>query len=414
MGENENAIVNRIIANDLKSLKQIIEPALRKSESNLVNLSRAQWSIPNSTQNSDLYLPHNSLTLLHIAAYANATECFLYLLNTLTNSIDAESAERYTPFHYACLGGAYEVASLFVYLYPKMKNDPNALEELFSRDYVGTYKYTLPYISVFLGSAKILQLIFDNGYSFMKYKPVAKKKAQDPIEHTIKARNVECLKVLLKYIAPAKSSNDMTPLMLAIINNQTDAIPILLESKCDPAAMTKDFKTALSLSCFQGNEAAVSMLLNVLPTIDLPDTIRAKGAVHWACQSHNYKIVEMILSKGVNVNRLDENGNTAPYYLLDVGQEDENIKIFELLREHGFDFEFHLPRHNSVLGDMLTCIKRQYKIIEWLLSNGADTNLELNAKAKNSSVKTIADFMRQMARNDKSMRAIVEKYLDQK
>ena len=176
--------------------------------------------------------------------------------------------------------------------------------------------------------------------------------------------------------------------------------------------MTKDNKTALSFACFQSNEEAVRLLTNVLIDVDIPSTIQSSGAVHWACQSHNYNIAELIITKGINVNRLDENKKAAHFYLLDVGEEKENLRILQLLMQYGYNINYHPPDGNTILGDFLTSIKKSYKIIEYLLQMGADTNVLMKNKSPQAGkFQTIADFMRHTMKSNKQMAEIVEKYI---
>lgn len=61
----------------------------------------------------------NNITLLHIAAYYNATECLIYLLE-LQNSkknvftADAKSAHEFTPLHFACYSAAEECVAILL------------------------------------------------------------------------------------------------------------------------------------------------------------------------------------------------------------------------------------------------------------------------------------------------------------
>ena len=404
-------LVQAIYQNDLEALTRNCNPKNEKQKEAQFSLLNVSKTTQAGQTSDSILLPAANLTLLHIAAYANATECFLFLLNEMKIPIDAKSAAEYTPFHYACLGGAVEVVSLLVKLYPIYTKNPNALQELFEKDYEGTEKKKIPYIATVSTSVRVLNIIFENGYNFEKYKGPARALLNQPIDHAIKSKSAESLKVLLRYIKPSKAKADLTPIMLAIINNQNAAIPILLQSNCNPSDITKDNKTALYYACFQGNEEAVRMLTDVLFDVDIPYDIKSSGAVHWACQSHNYNIVELIISKGINVNRLDENGRTGPFYILDVGNEDENLKILKLLVQYGFNINYHPPKGNTILGDMLTGIKKPYKLIEYLLQVGADANVLLQAKTKTQHQQTIADFMKNASKSDKRIAAIVQKYL---
>lgn len=122
----------------------------------------------------------------------------------------------------------------------------------------------------------------------------------------------------------------------------------------------------------------------------MPSGIVGRGAVHWICSSCNPEIARIILSKGgVDVNRLDKEGHMGPFYMLDVGEEDDNIEVLELLLQSGLKINEKTPKTASILGEFVSSITKPLKIIEWLLAHGADMNAKLTAG------QTILEFMNQ-------------------
>jgi hypothetical protein len=63
-------------------------------------------------------LPETNISLVHIAAYFDSLDCFLYLEDKGL-SYNQESAASYLPIHYACSNGSYEVVCYII------KKDPN-------------------------------------------------------------------------------------------------------------------------------------------------------------------------------------------------------------------------------------------------------------------------------------------------
>ena len=64
-------------------------------------------------QLSNLILPINNLTPMHITAFADSLECFV-ILERLGLDINSLSANNYLPFHYALVGGSLEVSSYII------------------------------------------------------------------------------------------------------------------------------------------------------------------------------------------------------------------------------------------------------------------------------------------------------------
>ena len=127
-----------------------------------------------------------------------------------------------------------------------------------------------------------------------------------------------------------------------------------------------------------------------MTSVDLPSDYQSSGAVHWICTSCNPEIARIILSKGgVDVNRLDQEGHMGPFYMLDIGEEDDNIEVLELLLQYGLEINKKTPKTASILGEFVSSITKPLKIIEWLLAHGADMNSKL------TTGKTILEFMNQ-------------------
>ena len=357
-------------------------------------------------------IPMNSLSLMHVAAYANATECLTYLHKTHKLSVNTVSSEGLTPFHYACFGGAAKCARLILSILKENSDENNDLiQTLFNADYSNA-RLNLPLLTTNNSSTEIMNLLFENGYSFEKYQPDQKIFIERLLNHAIYLKNTGCLEILLKHIKQTKNSSGYTLLMLAVIARRNQTIPIILKTECDPEAMTNDHRTALEYACFQGNYEAARMISDVIVNIDIPRNIDAPSAVHWICQSQDIRIAEIFLPRGINVNRLDNEGRAGPFFMLDTGDEDENIKILDLLYKYGFNVNLHANGKNSLLGEYVSSMKLSYKIIEWLLSKGADTSYPLyRGFRRKEKAETIGEFMRRSSKYNKKMKELVDKYL---
>ena len=392
-------LVSLILKDDVDGLSKI---------ANDVPISSSMYNITERL----FILPKENLTLMHIAAFANAIKCFAYLHEKCDLSVNIKSADGCKPFHYACAGHAAKCANLILNILKEScdEND-DSIQSLFNDDYSNA-KLNFLYLATNSGSKEILELLFENGYDVEKYKPDQKKYLKDSLEYAVKIHKIDCLEILLKYIKPSHDPGDLTLLMYAIIGNVTSAIPLLLKAGCDPGAITKDNKTALSLACMQGNYEAVRMIADALTDVDIPETIKARSAVHWICQSHDPRIAKIILSKGINANRLDDLGYPGPFHMIDACKEEESIEMLELLYSYGFNVNIHSNGKNSILGEYLTAIKKQYNVIEWLILKGADTSYTFpRPRISNRKPQTYADFMKQSAMFDNEMKVLVDKYL---
>jgi ankyrin repeat protein len=359
---------------------------------------------------------------MHIAAYANATECLLYLHSIDKLAFKARSASGHRPFHYACIGGALECAHVIVSLYEQSEIG-DSLQDLFNDDYKDA-KTNLPYLAAFSESPGILTIIFESGYNYEKYEKSQIEFTNLAINQVIKAKNIECLKIILRYLKPTKYSSGQTPLMLAVINNLNEAVSLLLKTKCSPEAKIADHKliingtpcklniiSALSYACFSKNYEAVKMIAGVLDekNVDIPENINAPAMIHSIVQSRDIRIAEIILQKNINVNRIDQDGRTAVHYMRDVGNEDEHIKMLDLLHKYGLNVNLCKKGKNSILGDFLSGIGKQFKIIEWLISKGADLDSKITQSGTGVNT-TCRKYMEDLTKKHPEFIEILDKY----
>jgi ankyrin repeat protein len=229
--------------------------------------------------------------------------------------------------------------------------------------------YHLLYLATLAGDAEILAMLFENGADLSQPRNLENK----PISLAIKSRHVDCLRLLLQHnLAKSKmDTREYSTLMLAIANNEKDAVPMLLESGEDPAFVTAEHESALFLACFFGKEwlNVIKMICERTTKLDLDySVVGAKTAIHWACGSKCPEIVELLLENGVDASRLDPNGRTGLFYLLDAAPEPDIIRILEMMVAHRLD----IASHQSIVVDFITAIRRPASVIEWLFQHGVD------------------------------------------
>jgi len=385
-----NEIVLAIIDNDIAKLKSF--EARKLSETNYS--VKDYFKSPGNTSNS--IIPLDNLSLVHIAALFDSLEAFMFLTILKKIPMETRSAAQYTPLHYACFGGATEVVAFIL-------DNPNG-KNLIKQD-TGV-EYTLLYLCVLSQSDRILRLLFENGATLTFNE-------QKLFGQAIKQKNVDIIKILLENHPNSRKveNRDFNPLMLAIISGQVDAIPLLYHT-CPDITVPVDDKTALSVACFLDNPAAVKLLVSHYNSIDVKPDHKGLAAVHWICQSRNPEIASLVLSKGINVNRVDKDGHMGPFYMLDATKEDDVIKIYEMLLQNGMDInKRENSTLNSILGDVICSIKKSPKIIDFLLSHGADPYAVL-AKSNNiQSQKPIAKVLKDTYSRDPRFRDIIERFI---
>ena len=377
-----NQLVRAVIENNVEKVLNYIriipEDGWKKT---IFTLPLPPVGVAEATRkSSQLLIPPIGLSLLHIAAFEDSLESFI-LLNRIPLTI--QSADLYLPIHYACLNGSKEVLTYILTMDPSQAYTEYRTE------------YNCLQLATFSNSPEILKILFDYGAE-LKTRKFKTYSNNDPISVSIKQRNVECLKILLKHTGDSlKCVQNMTPIMLALVNNKPDAVPILIDAKVDLAYIDSENQTALSIACFQGQKEVVKLICSHLENIDLPPEIHAKAAVHWLCQSKDPEIAEIMLAKNIDVNRVDNDGHIGPHYLLDVVEPSVHIKILQLLVDAGLNIDYvSNPNMNTLLGDYVMSIQKQFEVMDWLLEHGASIDAPLRSiiSPKDQS-KTIAEFI---------------------
>ena len=338
-----------------------------------------------TTQTSSTYLPPDSVTLLHIAAFCDSLEVFIYLHDHHHIPFQIKSAAQYFPLHYACYAGSYEVARYI------LENDPQEarLETI--------TQFSLIFLATYSHNSEILKLLLKNGANINDQ--VCKN--NNPIGFAINTLNIDILKILLN--AGSKTSSDnkaqYSSLMKAVICRAQGAVPLLIQHGEQPEFVSSDYQTALSLACFINQPEIVKYLCDHMTQVDLDPSIHQKAAVHWICSSRNPEIVKIVLQKGINVNRLDDQGHSGVHYLLDTPDQKVVINILQQLLDNGLNINLQGKTPgggitNSILGDFCESITRQPTVIEWLLAHGADPY------AKTSNNKTIFEKVTKARKRD--------------
>lgn len=210
------------------------------------------------------FLPRHNLTLLHIAAFFDSTECLLVLLNNKV-PINIFSAADLQPLHYAVLSGSLECASILL----AEGADPNyspadihLSSNLYNFIHYFIHSITPLYLAARNGSTHIMNLLFDYGAKFDQ-KVIS---IRSPLNETLRCGHIQCFYILIERgMRPTIQfdQKDFSPLMLSIKNKDLhEAIPILLQNGENVNARTKNGFSPLFLACMLGNFDIVQMLCN--------------------------------------------------------------------------------------------------------------------------------------------------------
>uniref|UniRef100_A0A3Q4HEW7 Ankyrin repeat domain 44 n=1 Tax=Neolamprologus brichardi TaxID=32507 RepID=A0A3Q4HEW7_NEOBR len=136
--------------------------------------------------------------------------------------------------------------------------------------------------------------------------------SRTPLHAAAFAGHVDCVQLLLSHDAPVDvaEQSGRTALMMAA---QRGRVGVLLTSASANLSLTdKDGNTALHLACSNGKEDCVLLILEKLSDTVLINATNAalQTPLHLAARSGLKQVVQELLSRGANVQTVDENGLT--------------------------------------------------------------------------------------------------------
>jgi ankyrin repeat protein len=177
-----------------------------------------------------------------------------------------------------------------------------------------------------------------------------------------------------KDILKHKMSNGLTVLDHVVDGNYLDKIPFLIESGVDINMKNGDSFTSLYYASMIGNHKAVQLLLKYGAKHDIPE----KGGyypIHVAIYAGNLEIVKEFVKLGF-VNKISSHGVSPLLFSIGYFGQEINLEIVRYLIEN---------KANSSLADdnkntPITCaaVKGEIKVLDLLLSSGADVNSKCN------------------------------------
>lgn len=340
-----------------------------------------------------LALPCRNLTLLHLAAFYDSTECLLLLLD-IDPSIgpDLKSADDFHPLHYAAIAGSIESAAILL----DRGADPN---------YVPANTFMSPlFLAARRGSALIINMLFDKKAKF----DANAKGSYSPLNESLRCKHMDCFDILLdRGLRPSGAGQrGYSPLMLAICGELYDAVPVLISKGADVNVMNKNGYCPLYLACKLKNYEVVKMLnMNSGLRCDVVG-IGKSAPIHWAAMSCVPQIVKFVIECGADVEARNVNGESAiaevlryPIHSpLEPQKRDSDVSnqiaTLRILAENGLSVNDRrqVDRDRSPLvQNYLTRAVSNFvdvRVLEYMFSVGLDYTMVLN-----DGKSTLGDYM---------------------
>lgn len=184
---------------------------------------------------------------------------------------------------------------------------------------------------------------------------------------------------------------------LAVFNKESSEIIELLSKKgADVNEEDDKGVTALNKACQNGKLESVKTLLKLGADPNHIAKVGLSSPLIDAMSTGNIEIIELLLKKGVTVNQVDEQGESALTWSID----NNNPKIVEMLLANGADAKHVTKNQETALTLLANMPAGNVEIAKMLLLQGAplnaknnkgETALDIAIKSKNSS---LVEFLR--------------------
>ncbi|HEX5222739.1 MAG TPA: ankyrin repeat domain-containing protein [Verrucomicrobiae bacterium] len=161
-----------------------------------------------------------------------------------------------------------------------------------------------------------------------------------------------------------------TPLHIAVVHEQKEAIKVLVELGADINAKNKDGETPLEVAVSELRHPDVGeFLIELGAKVDVRNSVSKLTPLDWSAFDGKVEMVRMLLTRGANPNAGRGSSRSAP---IQQAANSGNVEILKLLLEAGADVNaMHAGSH--ALGTAATF--GHFRFVKMLLESGANPNL---------------------------------------
>ncbi len=175
-----------------------------------------------------------------------------------------------------------------------------------------------------------------------------------------------------------KAYSGETALQIASSLGNEDIVTSLLEYEADINSVTNDKLTPLLLAVWKNHLPVVKKLLANGANLNIVDIYGVTPLIRASCEGH-FEIVKFLIDQGVDINQADNNGITALMEANDLGHTDIQV----LLLEHGAELIFDELEDMKINLEPLTplmiaVVKNNLDKIEELLEQKTDITIKVS------------------------------------
>ncbi|XP_072387018.1 uncharacterized protein [Diabrotica undecimpunctata] len=245
-----------------------------------------------------------------------------------------------------------------------------------------------------------------------------------PIHVAAKVGYAEIVKYFLENgidVDIRNESTKMTPLHMAALAGCIEIVDYLLKNNANVHLKDCQNRSSIHYAVYEGNFKIVQDLIEKEVDVNVGDI--KWTPLHLACRHGHLEIVQLLLKHGAVYSSLQgKSRNYSPlYFAVEMG----HLKIVKYFISIGVDVNFGTNEEYTLLHAACNCMHDQIKIVKFLIENGADVNKKTLSKgvtplycAINRTCPDIAEFLilngadlKEVEYNGKSALSIALKYV---
>ena len=347
-----------------------------------------------SELNNEFSLPMNNLSLLHIAAYANFLEAFIFL-NSIGIPISIQSSDSFLPIHYACSRDSLEI---LLYIISK---DPSQLANKYN------VSHSLLYYAVESEDIRIIKALFSKGYTLVEMNMI------DDIPNVINniiLRRPNFLPYLMpKFVSlseteglPNLTNKILKYIFIALKSNYYEPIKYFLENYSKKQEDIYGYEELFFIACKNKQKKVAKLVLDNMEKVK--DKRKYSCSILYAlCELCSFSMIKYVFDNhlnSLNIIKLSNARKEPPLFGLlrnnNIYNQEKVMNIIQLFLDKGYDINFQPEGTNTFLSEV--CLynysnkEKPLELIRWLLMKGA--NPLSNVVYKNIP---LYDYLQQMS-----------------
>ena len=331
--------------------------------------------------------------VLHIASELGNIEVITLLVKEFKSNVNFKNKIGNTPLFEACITGEFEAVELLIQLGAKL-------------DVIGENEDTLLHATCrrgWPGHLKILKLLLDKGAD----KEAVNKHKETPLATAFKFSLFESIELLISSGCNInfRSANDNTQGTRCAFDGRIPLLRVFVSHGGDLTLRNLNDESPLLVACKSSRLDAIHYLLTETGVSVNEVDQNKRTALHFACMIGKKDVFDALVDKyKADIHLTDIWGYNAMFFAARLQKGSIGLEMAKVLLERGIEVNAVDKNYNTALH--YACLKGNFKVAKYLLENGADEYISNCDNVKAFDVITDPQVKSEMAEFVKYLRIV--------